>query len=88
MLKAEKSLPKKNVTGWSPKLRVITNRIRYLRLSRRRLKGIKISDVAMASYQEKAETDFVSRDCKEINEELQASWKDMKEYKKNTMVER
>ena len=70
MLKAESVLPKKNRSGWSPKMRVITNRIRYLRLLRRRAKGLRISHVAMSVYQEKAGTTFVSGNCKEINEAL------------------
>ena len=77
MLGAEKKLPRKNKRGWSPKQTKIAHTIRHLRLVRRRIQGINVSERAIETMRIRAGTTFHSNDITEVQAALKTAWKEL-----------
>ena len=88
MIKAESLLPSKRHKGWSPKLLKLVYKIRYLRLLRKSIQGLSISQRSLEQHWHHSGSNFYSRDRKEVESELRKSWKEFRQVQQEAKQHR
>lgn len=88
MLAAEKKIPKKHKSGWSPAASRSAQTIRYLRVLKRRARGYNINQHVIRVLQRRADTEFNSNSVQEIESALRKEWKTLSKLREEAKQQR